>query len=129
MMWRIAPLATLALLGACDQGDGGTLPASGLDVTVHEVVIEQQPFSNDVFLVMRFLAPDLGTSNAPPLEDMQWACEQWGLREATTLSPPPTRIVVELMVRPPPRGEPNPAVVRVFEAFQPVDDTCVWVFF
>ncbi len=105
---------------------------SGLRLTLDEVIFEENPWSGEMLVVVRLLAPTLedgGATTSTMREDMDWACETWGLPAAGTLSAPPDFVVVEMMAAPLERGVATPGVHQVFEQYRLEGPVCIWELF
>jgi len=108
---------------------GGLAAPSGQPVALHEVLFEDQA-EGTTWVVVRVLAPDMAAMTPEGRTgDMGWACATWGLNAATTLTGPPERIVVQMMVEPFPRGEPTPTITQNIETYSVEDATCIWELF
>ncbi|ABD56289.1 DUF6497 family protein [Jannaschia sp. CCS1] len=98
---------------------------SGHDLTLCDVIYEEQP-SGDVWVVVRTLDATLADGGArADHEDHDWVCETWGL-PTLDKEPRPTRIIVQIMERPFVRGEPAPGITQSIEAYSEGDGTCIW---
>ncbi len=104
---------------------------SGFDVTLHEVLFEEQPYTGETMIVIRIEAPAIGSRvlAANLQADMEWACETWGLPRVETLASPTDQIVVELMEELIPRGQPAPETRQFFETYRPENGLCIWELF
>lgn len=124
----IGPAAALA-----EPWPAGAVAApSGLSVTLNEIVFEENPWSGEMGVVVRLLAPELAQGMQNPFDlraDMDWACATWGQPAAATLSAPPDLVVVEMMAAPVPRGMPDPAILQVFEQYRLEGPDCIWELF
>jgi hypothetical protein len=131
----LAPaLATMApALAMAQPGPGATVAApSGQMLTLEEVLSEQDPWSEDVLVVVRLLAPAIAQGvpdDADLRADMDWACLTWGVPAAAALASNPDRVVVEMMAAPVPRGEATPGIRRFFETYSLEGATCIWELF
>ena len=80
-------------------------------------------------LVSSDLAPDIGTQ-PPDAEtlagDMDALCDLWGLPAAAEADPAPAQIVVQLMDREVPRGQPAPEAAQFFAGYRYDGATCIW---
>jgi hypothetical protein len=124
----LGPAAALA-----DAGPAGEAVApSGLQVAVEDVLFEENPWSGEMMVVVRLLAPNLAQGVQNPFElraDMDWACATWGQPAAATLSAPADIVVIEMMAAPVPRGAPDPAILQVFEQYRLEGPDCIWELF
>lgn len=130
---RLAAILTaLTTGGLCAQAapEPVTTP-SGLMVTPHEVLSEEHPFSGEMLIVVRLIAPGIASPvlAANLQADMEWACTEWGIPAARAQVPPPAQIVVELMTAPVPRGQPAPEITQFFETYRLSDGLCIWELF
>lgn len=131
----IALVAVLVVVGAVvflRSGDGAvctgteelTAP-SGRVLSLCETVYEVQP-SGDTWAVIRAvdaaLPADVTTEN---FGDHDWVCETWGL-PALAHQPRPTRIIVQIMQAPFPRGEAVLGISQSIEAYSEQDNRCMW---
>ncbi len=104
---------------------------SGISLTLHEVLTEEQPFSGEQLVVVRLLAPAIASPvlAANLQADMEWACAEWGLPASDALSSAADQIIVELMAAPVARGEPAPEIRQFFETYRPENGLCIWELF
>jgi hypothetical protein len=124
----LAPLA----VAAEDWPSGEVAAPSGLQVSLHEVIFEENPWSGESMVVVRLLAPAIAGPIENPIalrDDMDWACRTWGLRAAATLTAPPDMVVVEMMAAPVARGVASPETRQFFEQFRLDGPTCIWELF
>lgn len=132
----------LGLVGALVIGPSAALAApwpqgeiaapSGLTVTLSDILFEENPWSGEMMVVVRLLAPSLPEAITNPFElraDMDWACATWGQPAALSVATPPDLVVVEMMAAPVPRGQPDPAIVQVFEQYRLAGPDCIWELF
>jgi len=118
----IAPLAAVA----------ETVAPSGLELSLHEVRVEENPWSGEIQVVVRLLAPEIAQGITDPVAlraDMDWACATWGQPTAATLSAPPDQVVVEMMAAPVARGTATPEIRRFFETYRLDGPSCIWDLF
>ena len=112
--------------------EGEAAAPSGLSVTLNEILFEENPWSGEMMVVVRLLAPTLAEGITNPFDlraDMDWACATWGRPAALTLAAPPDIVVVELMAALVPRGQPDPAILQVFEQYRLEGPDCIWELF
>ena len=104
---------------------------SGFDVTLEDVIYEEDPYSGDTLIVVRLVAPAIASPvlSGALQSDMEWACETWGLPASDALSTPADQIIVEMMEAVVPRGESAPETRRFFETYSPDGDLCIWRLF
>ena len=111
---------------------GEAVAPSGLTVALDDMLFEENPWSGELMVVVRLLAPMLAQGVQNPFElraDMDWACATWGQPAAATLASPPDIVVVEMMEAPVPRGAPDPAILQVFEQYRLEGPDCIWELF
>lgn len=111
---------------------GEAVAPSGLGVALEDILFEENPWSGEMGVVVRLLAPELAQGMQNPFDlraDMDWACATWGQPAAATLSAPPDLVVVEMMAAPVPRGMPDPAILQVFEQYRLEGPDCIWELF
>ncbi|MEQ8368052.1 MAG: DUF6497 family protein [Roseicyclus sp.] len=137
-MIRPAALSTPLVIAAAGVATAEAWPAeaqtapSGQDITLHEVLYEEQPYSGEMQVVVRLIAPAIAQESlqASSLrEDMDWACRTWGLAAAGTLSSPPDVVVVQLMETPFERGQAMPGTRQLIETYRLEGPLCIWDFF
>ena len=102
---------------------------SGQPVTLHEVLVDT--VNGESWLRFRFLAPQIAreggdVSYGEAEGDFQELCETVGLPYLTEYDLAPDLIVIALMDRPVPFGQPDPEATQFIEAFRIVEDGCVW---
>lgn len=127
-MTRALALSALALLAACRDDEGLVLP-SGLQVELIETLTEPQPFSEEVWLVVRVLAPDLAAqeiSIEARAADTDALCAEWGLPAAENAPQPPDQIVIQMMNEVVERGRPAPGVTQAFAGYRYENGSCIW---
>ena len=115
----------LALVAAPVEAEGVVAP-SGMAVTLHEVLYEVQPYSEELWAVIRLLAPDLADAEADPQEDLDWACTHFAPGAVDAAPEPPVQIVVQIMDRVVPRGQADAEAAQVFAGYVFDDDSCIW---
>jgi hypothetical protein len=111
---------------------GEVAAPSGLAVLLDEIVFEENPWSGEMMVVVRLLAPTLSEGITNPFDlraDMDWACATWGQPAARSLAAPPDIVVVEMMAASVPRGAPDPAILQVFEQYRLEGPDCIWELF
>jgi hypothetical protein len=132
---RITPLVSLLLAAGAQAQDGriaGAEAPSGQQVTLSQVIAEEDPWSGAMQIVVRLVAPAIAgdtRANSQLREDMDWACRTWGVPAAQEVSATPDRVVVEMMAEPAPRGEATPGIRRIFESYRLEGPDCVWELF
>ncbi len=99
---------------------------SGLSVDLHEVLYEVQPYSEELWAIIRLLAPGLAEAENDPQDDLDWACGHYAAEAVDNAPEPPTQIVVQIMDRVVPRGVPDPEAVQVFASYTFENDSCIW---
>lgn len=123
----LAPLAAAAEPWPVDE----VVAPSGLRLTLDEVIFEENPWSGEMLVVVRLLAPLIADTSETSLmrEDMDWACDIWGVPAAETLATPPDFVVVEMMAAPMERGDSMPGIFQVFEQYRLEGPVCIWELF
>lgn len=112
--------------GPCTEAERFTMP-SGRAARLCELRVERQPFTEEDWLIVRIVVPDLQVSGVRDGHfDHDWACEAVGLPNA---APGTVRIVVQLMADAFPRGEAAPGITQAIEAYSIDGDTCIWELF
>nr|WP_239025449.1 DUF6497 family protein [Roseibacterium persicicum] len=126
-------MAFAPLTAAADAWPTGEVAApSGQAVALDELLFEENPWSGELQVVVRLLAPAIADETmlyTVIRGDMDWACDTWGLPAAGTLASPPDWVVVEMMAAPAPRGEPTPDIRRLFETYRLEGPICIWELF
>lgn len=119
-------LVCLALPGMAQEV---ATPPSGQALELHEVLYEVQPYSEELWVILRVLAPAIGNGGIDPetaQEDMDWSCLEWAQSAAEAAPEPPTQIVVQMMERAVPRGQTDPDTVQFFAGYLLQDGSCIW---
>jgi len=130
----LAALLALAPPAAATQAWplGEIIAPSGLTVMLDDVIFEENPWSGEILVVVRLIAPTLADDTAASVslrEDMDWACTTWGVPAAETLATPPDFVVVEMMAEPVERGQSSPGIAQVFEQYRLEGQICIWELF
>lgn len=105
---------------------------SGLRLSLHELLVEENPWSGETLVVVRLLAPTISQDLPDPVTlraDMDWACATWGQPAAEDLAVPPDQVVVEMMAAPAERGIATPEIRRFFETYRLDGPSCIWELF
>ena len=126
--WHLA-LAAPALLAACRDDDEGLVLPSGLQVSLVETLTEPQPYSEEVWVVLRVLAPDLAGQQISAEEraaDTDALCAEWGVPVASEAPEPPDQIVIQMMSETVERGRAAPGVTQVFAGYRFQNGLCIW---
>lgn len=99
---------------------------SGQSVTLHEVLIDS--VGNETWLRFRFVAPQMtkATDYASAEADMEHLCTETALPYMRDFSLEGQMVVISLSDRETEFGVPDPDATQVFEAYRPVDNTCIW---
>ena len=121
--WRVfcAAVCTAAALQA---------PADTLPDAPHDTLQEVRP-TGDTALVLRYIVanlPALGYARTAPWMDT--LCTRDGLPALAEIAPPrPAEIVIVLMDRAIPRGQPDPDATQFIAAYQPdpAQGVCQWL--
>lgn len=111
---------------------GDMAAPSGLNLSLMELLFEENPWSGEMLVVVRLLAPTILQDLDTPLmlrTDMDWACHTWGVPAAATLATPPDLVVIEMMASPVERGMPAPEVPQFFEQYRLEGPVCIWELF
>lgn len=124
MIARALLLATLAVSPAC----ASDVP-SGQSVSLHEVLIDER--EDATWLRFRFLAPQIGSGDGNigydvAGQDMLHLCDTLALTYIEDFELPGDRIVISLMDRVTEFAVADPDATQYFEAFRPVDGSCMW---
>lgn len=126
----LAAAAPAAMAEAWPVGE--VVAPSGQVLVVHDVTFEQDPWSGEIQVAVRLLAPMIADDGLGPDEvraDMDFACRTWGLPAAATRATPPERVIVELMAAPAERGVATPDIRRYFEQYRLQGPDCIWELF
>lgn len=126
---RTMALAMLTAAPALADAAPVALP-SGREVAFHDVVWGQ-PGPAGLAVRFRFLEANLGAVvDATPYEeleaDMHFLCETYALDRISNTGPQPATVMISISDRPVAFGAPEPGAVQVFEAYRPVEGTCIW---
>lgn len=128
-------LASFAAAAEVMQGDwptGEVEAPSGQPLVLRDLMVEETPWSGEMQIVVRLLAPLIageGLSNSELRTDMDWACRTWGVPAAQTRASTPDWIVIEMMEAPVERGLSTPGVRRYFETYRLEGPVCIWELF
>jgi uncharacterized protein DUF6497 len=123
----VAAVGALALLAGC-RDESFALP-SGLAVELVETLIEEQPFSQEVWMIVRVLAPGIAEQDISVearAADTDALCAEWGVPAATDAAEPPDQIVVQMMSETVERGRAAPGVTQVFAGYRFENGICIW---
>ena len=102
------------------------LAPSGQSVVLIEALAEEQPYSDEVFLVLRVLAPGLSQVDADSAQaDLDWACDHFAPDRAGQMTEMPDEIVVQLMESEVPRGQTVAGVTQFFGGYALEEGGCV----
>jgi Family of unknown function (DUF6497) len=124
----VAGVGALALLAACRDDQGFALP-SGLEVELVETLSETQAYSQEVWLIVRVLAPgiaDQDISVEARAADTDALCAEWGVPAATDAAQAPDQIVIQMMSETVERGLAAPGVTQVFAGYRFESGICIW---
>jgi hypothetical protein len=119
--------AAALLLAAVPAWAEPLLP-SGLAVTAHDMQVERQP-DGENWLVLRYLAPAIAggaIGYADVTADLDQLCATEGLASAAAAGQEVAQIVIVLMDRAVPRGQPAPDATQYIGAYVLRDGECVW---
>ncbi|TCM88059.1 DUF6497 family protein [Rhodovulum steppense] len=103
---------------------------SGQSVTLFDA-ITGEPGPEGLTVRFRFLAPQIARAGGTmPYElaagDIEYLCDNYALPRLSNIGPEVSQIVITLMDRPVPFGQPDPEATQFFEAFRPEDGRCLW---
>lgn len=102
---------------------------SGQPVELHEVLVDD--LGDEIWLRFRFLAPQIArdggsVSYAAAEPDFMHLCETLALPYIAEFALTGDVIVISMADRKVEFGQPDPDATQFFEAFRPVDNTCIW---
>ena len=102
---------------------------SGQPVELHEVLVDD--LGDEVWLRFRFIAPEIAREGgsityATAEPDFMHLCETLALPYIAEYALSGDVIVISLADRDTEFGLPDPDATQFFEAFRPVDNTCIW---
>jgi hypothetical protein len=121
-------LAALLAMAAWPAAAGPELP-SGLAVEPFDAAHEVTPDGTSQ-VVLRYLAPAIAGGAVPyeaVMADLDALCAAEGIAAAAAAGVPIDEIVIVLMDRPVPRGQPDPEATQYIAAYAPVDGVCEWL--
>lgn len=120
-------MRAVALLCVLGQGAWAMDVPSGQPVTLQEVLVDT--VGEETWLRFRFVAPQIG-ANALAYDvvatDMAHLCTALALPYMGEYALIGDVIVVSLADRETEFGQPDPDATQFFEAYRPVDNTCIW---
>lgn len=125
MMFLKPTLAAIALLPGIALADGSFVLPSGLEASLHDVIVEQNP---DV-VRFRFLAPEIAGEQKTyeeVLNDFPWLCEVIAVPALNGAGLRVTEVVISLLDQPVEFGEMTPEATQYFEPFTLDGDDCIW---
>ncbi|MGC1502822.1 MAG: DUF6497 family protein [Sulfitobacter sp.] len=102
---------------------------SGQPVELHEVLVDA--VDSETWLRFRFIAPQIARDGAAleydvVASDMMHLCTALALPYSVEYALAGDVIVISLADRVTEFGVPDPEATQFFEAFRPVDNTCIW---
>ena len=102
---------------------------SGQPLELHEVLIDD--LGDEIWLRFRFVAPQIARDGgsvtyAVAEPDFMHLCETLALPYIAEYALTGDVIVISLADRRVEFGQPDPDATQFFEAFRPVDNTCIW---
>lgn len=102
---------------------------SGQPVELREVLVDD--LGDEVWLRFRFIAPEIAREGgsityATAEPDFMHLCETLALPYIAEYALSGDVIVISLADRDTEFGLPDPDATQFFEAFRPVDNTCIW---
>ncbi|KIN64348.1 hypothetical protein Z946_3239 [Sulfitobacter noctilucicola] len=123
-MMRVVTAAFLAASPAW----GFDVP-SGQPVSLQEVLVDT--VGEETWLRFRFVAPELvGTSGGVDYDatgdDMMYLCTETAIPYANEYALEGDVIVISMADRATEFGQADPEATQLFEAYRPVDNTCIW---
>ncbi len=122
------PAAGLFVLAALTAAAGPELP-SGLAVEPFDTGYELTP-DGTFQVVLRYLAPAIAGGAVPyeaVVADLDALCAAEGIAAAQAQTRAVDEIVIVLLDRPVPRGQPDPAATQYIAAYEPVEGVCEWL--
>jgi hypothetical protein len=121
MRW-LAPIFLAALAGQA-EATPVEVP-SGISVELIEAFWDE---SMGLSLRLRFLAPMIGETGFARVEsDFVHLCQTLALPMIAEVGRQADLIIISYSDRNVPHGQTDPEAVQFFEAFRPVEATCVW---
>ena len=120
-------MRTVAFLAVLGQGAWAMDVPSGQPVTLQEVLVDT--LGQETWLRFRFVAPQIGTQALAydvMATDMAHLCTALALPYMAEYALTGDMIVVSLADRETEFGQSDPDVTQFFEAYRPVDNTCIW---
>ncbi len=125
-LWRLAAAVTALLPGGILHAWEVTLP-SGAGVAFHDAMWEEDSGALRLRYIVDAVAdPAYAAQDQAVFADMEWLCESQALPMIRVNGNPWDAVLITLMAEPLPFGEIAPDVVQFFEAFQIVDNHCIW---
>ena len=102
---------------------------SGQPVELHEVLVDD--LGDEVWLRFRFIAPEIAREGgsityATAEPDFMHLCETLALPYIAEYALSGDVVVISLADRDTEFGQADPDATQFFEAFRPVDNTCIW---
>ncbi|MFT5868540.1 MAG: hypothetical protein ACI8TF_000645 [Paracoccaceae bacterium] len=118
----------LSMFLAAPVGAQGLLLPAGYQVDLIEVIIEPQPYSEEIWMILQVVAPRLAQDVDPAAAqlDMELLCNLWGAPRVAEADTEIDQIVVHLMDHLVTRGEQNSAATQYFASFSLQDTICIW---
>lgn len=129
---KILPISGLIALTPFSAMADAATPPSGQPLTLHERLVETDPWSGAVQLVIRLLAPMIAQDSLSDQEirkDMDWACKFWGHPTTDHSDAQLDWVIVEMMAAPTSRGTITPDIQRFYETYRRDGDLCIWELF
>ena len=120
-------MRTVTFLAVLGQGAWAMDVPSGQPVTLQEVLVDA--LGQEPWLRFRFVAPQIGAQALAydvVAEDMAHLCTALALPYMAEYALTGDMIVVSLADRETEFGQSDPDVTQFFEAYRPVDNTCIW---
>jgi len=99
---------------------------SGQEIHLQEVITNQRGPSG-LTARFRFVAPEVEALDLQVLsDDMEHICNNYAVQHVALMSPPPRQVIISISQVPTEFGASTPQIVKFFEAYSIVDNTCIW---
>jgi hypothetical protein len=126
----VAVLGVLLLTGQSQAQEGELKLPSGLVVKAHEILWEDHPDLDEIWIVARFIAPDIARSASKiTFEDVDgdfiWMCQEVVAPLAKTLGGA-DQAIVQILDQIVPRGQTNASATQFMSAFSVKTGDCIW---
>ena len=125
----VIPTWVCAALMLCATPSYAVEVPSGQPVELHEVLVDD--LGAETWLRFRFIAPQIardgGSVDYEKAEpDMQFLCDSLAVPYIAEYKLEGEVIVISLADRVTEFGQPDPDATQFFEAYRPVDNSCIW---